>query len=85
MAAILIGVARGVFVVLDQGHIVDTIINFLVTPLARLPVTLFAMGITIVQSLLTLPPATVVHTGHGDDTTIAAEAPHLAEWVARGH
>ena len=40
---------------------------------------------SIRQSLLTLPPATVVHTGHGDDTTIAAEAPHLAEWVARGH
>jgi len=54
-AVLMIGVARGVFVVLDQGHIVDTIINFLVTPLARLPVTLFAMGITIVQSLLTLP------------------------------
>jgi uncharacterized ion transporter superfamily protein YfcC len=54
-AVLMIGVARGVFVVLDQGHIVDTIINFLVTPLAKLPVTLFAMGISIVQSLLALP------------------------------
>ncbi|HEV8396336.1 MAG TPA: hypothetical protein VGQ37_18775 [Vicinamibacterales bacterium] len=54
-AVLMIGVARGVFVVLDQGHIVDTIINFLVTPLAKLPVTFFAMGITVVQSLLTLP------------------------------
>jgi uncharacterized ion transporter superfamily protein YfcC len=54
-AVLMIGVARGVFVVLDQGHIVDTIINFLVTPLAKLPVTFYAMGITIVQSLLTLP------------------------------
>ncbi|GAB3091262.1 MBL fold metallo-hydrolase [Micromonospora schwarzwaldensis] len=35
--------------------------------------------------LLTLPPETVVHTGHGDDTTVAAEAPHLHEWIARGH
>jgi hypothetical protein len=26
-----------------------------------------------------------VHTGHGDATTIGAEAPHLAEWIARGH
>ena len=45
--------------------------------------------LTIIASirdrLLTLPPSTVVHTGHGDDTTIGAEAPHLAEWVARGH
>ncbi|MGW0243989.1 MBL fold metallo-hydrolase [Micromonospora chalcea] len=44
---------------------------------------------TIVESirtrLLTLPPDTVVHTGHGDDTTIGAEAPHLDEWIARGH
>ncbi|MEO3770317.1 MBL fold metallo-hydrolase [Micromonospora sp. B9E7] len=44
---------------------------------------------TIVQSirarLLTLPAETVVHTGHGGDTTIGAEAPHLQEWLARGH
>lgn len=30
-------------------------------------------------TLLTLPPATVVHTGHGDDTTIGAEAAALDE------
>ncbi|MFX0593062.1 MBL fold metallo-hydrolase [Melissospora conviva] len=44
---------------------------------------------TIVASirdrLLTLPAETVVRTGHGDSTTIGAEAPHLAEWIARGH
>ena len=44
---------------------------------------------TIVESirtkLLTLPADTVVHTGHGDDTSIGAEAPHLDEWIARGH
>jgi len=44
---------------------------------------------TIIDSirtkLLALPPETVVHTGHGDDTTIGAEAPHLDEWIARGH
>ncbi|MET8978110.1 MBL fold metallo-hydrolase [Streptomyces sp. NPDC004539] len=43
---------------------------------------------TIVESirerLLTLPGETVVRTGHGDMTTVAAEAPHLAEWIARG-
>jgi glyoxylase-like metal-dependent hydrolase (beta-lactamase superfamily II) len=42
---------------------------------------------TILESirtkLLTLPPETVVHTGHGDDTSIGAEAPHLDEWLAR--
>jgi glyoxylase-like metal-dependent hydrolase (beta-lactamase superfamily II) len=40
---------------------------------------------SIRDQLLTLPPETVVHTGHGDDTTIGAEAPHLDEWIARGH
>ena len=27
---------------------------------------------------------TVVHPGHGDDTTLGRERPHLAEWRARG-
>ena len=27
---------------------------------------------------------TVVHPGHGDDTTLGTERPHLAEWRARG-
>ncbi len=43
---------------------------------------------TIIESirsrLLTLPAETVVYTGHGGDTTIGAEAPHLAEWIAHG-
>lgn len=44
---------------------------------------------TIIDSIrdkvLTLPPGTVVHTGHGDDTTVAAEAPDLEAWIQRGH
>jgi len=40
---------------------------------------------SIRTKLLTLPPDTVVHTGHGDDTRIGDEAPHLEEWIARGH
>jgi len=39
---------------------------------------------SIRDSLLTLPEDTRVHTGHGDHTTIGSEAPHLAEWIARG-
>ena len=30
------------------------------------------------------PDDTRVHPGHGDDTTLGAERPHLAEWRARG-
>ena len=40
---------------------------------------------SIREKLLTLPADTVVHTGHGDDTTIGAEAAAYDEWVARGH
>ncbi|MCX4097616.1 MBL fold metallo-hydrolase [Nocardia sp. alder85J] len=44
---------------------------------------------TIIESIrervLTLPEDTAVHTGHGDGTTVGTEAPHLAEWLARGH
>ncbi|AOT62507.1 MULTISPECIES: MBL fold metallo-hydrolase [Streptomyces] len=44
---------------------------------------------TIIDSirdrLLSLPPETVVRTGHGESTTIGAEAPALDEWVKRGH
>lgn len=44
---------------------------------------------TIIHSLQTsvldLPPETVVRTGHGDHTTVGAEAPHLEEWIRRGY
>src|ERR687888_273618 len=43
---------------------------------------------TIIESidrkLFTLPPETLVLPGHGDDTTIATERPHLQEWIDRG-
>lgn len=44
---------------------------------------------TIIDSirdrLLTLPDDTIVLTGHGESTTVGAESPHLADWIARGH
>ena len=39
---------------------------------------------SIRNRLLVLAPETLVHTGHGDSTTIGAEAPHLDDWVRRG-
>ena len=40
---------------------------------------------SIRERLLTLPAETMVHTGHGPTTSIGDEAPHLDEWIARGH
>jgi glyoxylase-like metal-dependent hydrolase (beta-lactamase superfamily II) len=40
---------------------------------------------SIRRNLLSLPPETVVHTGHGESTTIGTEAPHLQDWIDRGH
>ena len=39
---------------------------------------------SIDRRLFTLPPETLVLPGHGLDTTIGHERPHLDEWVARG-
>jgi glyoxylase-like metal-dependent hydrolase (beta-lactamase superfamily II) len=43
---------------------------------------------TIIESidrkLFTLPPDTMVLPGHGADTTIGTERPHLHEWIDRG-
>jgi glyoxylase-like metal-dependent hydrolase (beta-lactamase superfamily II) len=36
------------------------------------------------RKLFTLPPDTLVLPGHGDDTTIGTERPHLQEWIDRG-
>jgi glyoxylase-like metal-dependent hydrolase (beta-lactamase superfamily II) len=40
---------------------------------------------SITTKLLPLPDETVVHTGHGESTTIGAERPHRQEWIDRGH
>ena len=57
-SAILVGFARAIFVVLEQGHIVDTIVQGLATPLAHLPVAA-ALGMLGVQAALHLPVPSV--------------------------
>ncbi|MCB2411213.1 YfcC family protein [Hymenobacter lucidus] len=58
-SGLLIGFARAIFVVLEQGHIVDTIVNGMSAPLAQLPVTLSALGMIGVHTALHLPVPSV--------------------------
>jgi len=37
-----------------------------------------------VRTLFALPGKTRVLPGHGAETTLGTEAPHLEEWIARG-
>jgi glyoxylase-like metal-dependent hydrolase (beta-lactamase superfamily II) len=39
---------------------------------------------SISNTLFALPDTTLVLPGHGNDTTIGVERPHLDEWIARG-
>jgi len=52
-AAILIGVARSISLVLDDGHVVDTILNALAKPLERAP--------SAAAALLQIPVHAIVH------------------------
>ena len=49
--ALMIGVARGIQVVLDEGGVVDTIVHGISVPLRELPGALSAVGMFFVQSL----------------------------------
>jgi uncharacterized ion transporter superfamily protein YfcC len=55
LAALLIGFARAIYVVLNEGLIVDTIVHGLFTPIAGLPATLSALGMLLVQAAIHLP------------------------------
>ena len=58
-AGLLIGFARAIYVVLQDGKIVDTIVNGLVTPVTHLPVTLSAVAMIGVQALIHFPVPSV--------------------------
>lgn len=61
-AAMLIGFARAVYVVADQGQIIDTIVNGLFSPLSHFPLGVAAVGMMVTQFLIHFPVPSV--TGH---------------------
>jgi uncharacterized ion transporter superfamily protein YfcC len=54
-AALLIGFARAIFVTLEQGRIVDTIVHGLFAPVAQLPLALAALGMMAVHVVVHVP------------------------------
>jgi uncharacterized ion transporter superfamily protein YfcC len=58
-AGILIGFARAIFVVLDHGRIIDTVVNGLTIPLQSMPVALSAVGMEVVQAAIHGPVPSV--------------------------
>ena len=54
-AAVLVGIARSIYLVLEQGKVVDTIVHGMLTPLEGLPATLSALGMLVVQTLVHVP------------------------------
>jgi hypothetical protein len=55
MAALLVGFARAIYVVLNEGQVVDTIVHGLFTPIAGLPATLSALGMIVLQGAMHVP------------------------------
>ena len=58
-AAMMIGTARAISVVLDQGHVIDTLVYSLVTPLATLPSYASALGMMILHVAVHVPVPSV--------------------------
>jgi uncharacterized ion transporter superfamily protein YfcC len=58
-AGLLIGFARAIFVVLNEGHVIDTIVHGLFMPLASLPVFLSAVGMMVAQTAIHVPVPSV--------------------------
>jgi uncharacterized ion transporter superfamily protein YfcC len=54
-AGMLIGVARAIYVVLQDGRVVDTIVHGVVAPIQTLPTTLSALAMLAAQALIHFP------------------------------
>jgi uncharacterized ion transporter superfamily protein YfcC len=92
-AAMLVGIARAISVVLDQGHVIDTLVHTLVTPLESLPSYASALGMLLLhvgihvpvpsvsgQAVLTMPILVPV----GDLVSIPRQAVVLAYQYGAG-
>ena len=54
-AALIVGLARSVYLVLSEGMIIDSIVYYLFNPLKELPLTISAIAMTLSHSILHVP------------------------------
>ncbi len=55
LAGLLVGFARAIYVVLDDGQIIDSIVHGLFTPVATLPPTFSGLGMMVLQGAMHVP------------------------------
>lgn len=60
-AAIVVGLARGILVIMENGVILDTIINFFSSQISKLPSVLSVTGMYLTQILINL----IIPSGSG--------------------
>ncbi len=58
-AALLVGFARAISVAMEQGLVIDTVVNGLAASLAGLPVALAALGMMLAQAAIHVPVPSV--------------------------
>jgi uncharacterized ion transporter superfamily protein YfcC len=54
-AGLVIGFARAIYVVMNEGQIVDTVVHGMFIPIEGLPATLSAVGMMLIQAAIHLP------------------------------
>lgn len=77
MACLMIGIARGILVVLQAGNIIDTVVYGLSIPLSKLPAWLSADAMLLVQTLLNF----LIPSGSGQAVTSMPIMAPLADLI----
>lgn len=77
MACMMIGIARGILVVLQAGHIIDTVVYGLSIPLSKLPGWLSADAMLVVQTALNF----LIPSGSGQAVTSMPIMAPLADLI----
>jgi uncharacterized ion transporter superfamily protein YfcC len=75
--ALVVGISRGILVTLQNGHIIDTIINYLASVVGALPGGLAAIGMFFVQSVINF----FIPSGSGQAATTMPIMTPLADMI----